>query len=111
MDEKNKKIDELLQKTLYQQFEIEDTNQNLQQYKNFDTEYKDKINKQNELIFKNENNMKSYDLNLKSLKTSLQGLFGKNNIGDIDNKIFSKVDEINLFKSHDEIYYIIKWYV
>lgn len=109
IQEKNSKIEDLLQQNLKLQFENEETNQTLDQYNNFDKAYKDNINRLNESIFYNEKNIKSYDLNLKSLKNSLKELFKMNNISDLDCKIVNKVNEINLFKSHEEFVYIIKW--
>ena len=53
--------------------------------------------------------MKNYEVNMKNLKISLTELFKMNNIGELDNKLFNKIKEINLFKSHEEMIYIIKW--
>lgn len=83
----------------------------MEQYNNFEKAYKDNINRLNETIFNHEKNTKNYDLNLKNLKNSLKELFKMNNIGEIDNKIFGKLNEINLYKSHEELVYITKRYL
>jgi chromosome segregation ATPase len=110
-EEKNKKLEELSQETLKLHFENEDKSQSLEQYINFEKAYKDNINRLNELIFNHEKNNKNYDINLKNLKASLKELFKMNNIDQVDSKIFSKLNEINLFNSHEELVYIIKRYI
>jgi len=102
-EEKNKKLEELSQETLKLHFENEEKSQSLEQYINFEKAYKDNINRLNELIFNHEKNNKNYDINLKNLKASLKELFKMNNIDQVDSKIFSKLNEINLFNSHEEL--------
>ena len=109
IEEKNKKIEDLIQNNLKLHFEIEESNQTLEQYNNFENAFKDNINSLNDNIFQNEKNMKNYEINTKNLKLSLTELFKMNNLGELDNKLFNKIKEINLFKSHDELIYIIKW--
>ena len=100
----------MAQQTLKLHFEIEETQQSLEQYNNFENAYKENINRLNEVIFNHEKNSKNYESNLKNLKNSLKEIFKQHNFIEVDNKILLKVNEINLVKSHEELVYITKRY-
>ena len=108
IEEKNRKIEELSHEVLKLQFENEERDQSMEQYSNFEKAYKENINRLNESIFQHEKNSKNYDANIKNLKNALKELFKMNNIDEIDNKILNKLNEINLYKSHEELVYITK---
>jgi chromosome segregation ATPase len=111
IEEKRRKIEEIQHQKLTLQLEIEETSQTLKQFTNFENAYKDNINRLNETIFNFEKNNKNYEINLKNLKFGLNEIFKEQNISEIDKKMITKVNEINLHRSHEELIYIIKSFV